>query len=525
MKTISPEMKAHLATGSTTLAACWRIQRPDKKVYTYTEHDADITYNGELYKAQGGFNKTAIKSSGNLAVDNMEVTGFLTDDTIPESELRNGSFDYSEVEVFLVNYEDLSMGSIKLRYGYFGEVSTVPSGAFLVELRGLIDLLTMKVGDVYIPECRLDLGDSKCKIKVIPDQRANSKTYKVGDRVIVPLNAPLGFTPDFPLTGFSDEIDKMGFAELVTGRLEANLYLSPKVGDWYIEFHQPVRSRYFNLLTESPLTAAMIDSGLYTVEAEIWITGREYSNGGTIALEATSAANPFSKLSSDSITKSTYLTRKWEKFTLRVPLRPGTRYLSWSATPVSQDTYSITRLAVDGFDQLTVKQDLVDGSDFRMFGGVEFECTVAGTSSGTMPTFGTTLGDVTVDGTVEWTTKVPKWMFLDTVATVPANSSTIVVSNLDNATEDFFEWGVLKFLSGKNVGFAIEILHYDNVTKTIQTALPIPFKSEVGDIVQIQVGCDKRRRTCIMKFNNILEFRGHPDVPGQGQYFKVAGLE
>lgn len=524
MKAISPEMKAHISAGSTTLAACWRIQRPDRKVFAYTEHDADITYNNEVYKAHGGFNKTAIKSSGNLAVDNMEVTGYLTDDTIPESELRNGAFDYSEVEVFLVNYEDLSMGSIKLRYGFFGEVSTVPSGAFLVELRGLIDLLTMKVGDVYIPECRLDLGDQKCKIKLVPDQRENQQTYKVGDRVVVPLNAPMGFTPDFPLTGYSDEIDRMGFHPLITGRLQANLFLAPKVGDWYLEFEQTDSARMFDLLAESPLTAAMIDTGLYSLEAEIWLTGREYGAGGSMSIASYSTSNPFNKLDEATITKSIYLTRKWERFVLSIPLRPGARFIRWNANPVSQDSYSLLRLAADGF-KVTVKQNLVDGSDFRMYGGVEFECTVAGTTSNIVPTFGTTLGDITVDGTVEWIAKVPKWMFLDSVAAIPTNSSTIVVTDLDNATEDFFEWGVLKFLTGKNAGFAIEILNYNNATKTIQTALPIPFKSEIGDVVQIQVGCDKRRRTCIQKFNNILEFRGHPDVPGQGQYFKVAGLE
>jgi uncharacterized phage protein (TIGR02218 family) len=68
-------------------------------------------------------------------------------------------------------------------------------------------------------------------------------------------------------------------------------------------------------------------------------------------------------------------------------------------------------------------------------------------------------------------------------------------------------------------------MSYDNATKTLKTVLPIPFKSQVGDLIQIQVGCDKRRRTCTEKFNNILEFRGFPDVPGQGQYFKVAGLD
>ena len=523
MKTMSPELKAHLASGSTTVTTCWRIQRQDGKVFSYTEHDADITYLGETYKAMGGFNKTAIKSSGNLAVDNMEVTGFLTDDTIPETELRNGAFDYAQVEIFLVNYEDLSMGSCKLRFGYFGEVSTVPSGAFLVELRGLIDLLTTKIGNVYIPECRLDVGDKKCKIKLIPDQHGVAKTYKVGDRVVALLNAPSGFFADYEVKNFSDEIDLMGFWALFVKRKQANLFMSPMVGEWYLEFSQAETSRNVNLLTETPLTASQIDSGLFYVEAEFFMTGREHGNGGKVELEALNAAQN-SVIDKDSYSKQLLPVRKWEKHTLKLPLRAGMRYLRWRVYPSSTDAYSVQSLAIDGM-KLTVKQLAVEASDFRIFGGIEFECTTAGTTDVVAPTFDVTLGNTTTDGGVVWTAVRPKWMFLDNVAVEPTNSNTLILSNMDMPTAGWFNWGVIKFLSGPNVGFAVEVMSYDNATKTLKTVLPIPFKSQVGDLIQIQVGCDKRRRTCIEKFNNILEFRGFPDVPGQGQYFKVAGLD
>jgi uncharacterized phage protein (TIGR02218 family) len=36
----------------------------------------------------------------------------------------------------------------------------------------------------------------------------------------------------------------------------------------------------------------------------------------------------------------------------------------------------------------------------------------------------------------------------------------------------------------------------------------------VGDSVRLEAGCDKRGETCRLKFDNFLNFRGFPDIPG-----------
>ncbi len=36
-----------------------------------------------------------------------------------------------------------------------------------------------------------------------------------------------------------------------------------------------------------------------------------------------------------------------------------------------------------------------------------------------------------------------------------------------------------------------------------------------GDAVRIEAGCDKRAETCRLKFNNLLNFRGFPHIPGE----------
>jgi uncharacterized phage protein (TIGR02218 family) len=36
-----------------------------------------------------------------------------------------------------------------------------------------------------------------------------------------------------------------------------------------------------------------------------------------------------------------------------------------------------------------------------------------------------------------------------------------------------------------------------------------------GDMVRIEAGCDKRAETCQLKFDNFLNFRGFPHIPGE----------
>ncbi len=36
-----------------------------------------------------------------------------------------------------------------------------------------------------------------------------------------------------------------------------------------------------------------------------------------------------------------------------------------------------------------------------------------------------------------------------------------------------------------------------------------------GDLIRIDAGCDKRSATCLFKFDNFLNFRGFPDIPGE----------
>ena len=87
----------------------------------------------------------------------------LDSSAITEADIMAGLYDFAEIEVFNVNYNDLTQGKLILRTGWLGEVS-FSQNRFVAEVRGLTQRLGQKIGDVFSPNCRALLGDNRCKV-------------------------------------------------------------------------------------------------------------------------------------------------------------------------------------------------------------------------------------------------------------------------------------------------------------------------------------------------------------------------
>lgn len=167
MKTISTALKEHMAQDVTTLATCWKVTRRDGTVLGFTDHDQDISYSGVDYIAASGFNPTSVQTTSALNVDNLDVEGLLDNSAITEEDIMAGIYDFAEVSVFIVNYEDLSQNELQLRTGWMGEVM-LKNGQFVAEVRGLTQHLNQTIGELYSPACRAKLGDVRCGVDVTP---------------------------------------------------------------------------------------------------------------------------------------------------------------------------------------------------------------------------------------------------------------------------------------------------------------------------------------------------------------------
>ncbi len=82
---------------------------------------------------------------------------------------------------------------------------------------------------------------------------------------------------------------------------------------------------------------------------------------------------------------------------------------------------------------------------------------------------------------------------------------------------EFFIRGRLDVLDGTGAGLFGLIKHDRVIGKRRVIELWEPIKGDVGPGTQVKLlaGCNKQMETCRLKFNNLLNFQGFPDIPGE----------
>lgn len=156
----SDAMKAHLASGATTLARCFSVVRKDGLVLGFTDHDRDLNFDGITFRADSGLTAKAIQQATGLSVDNSEAFGALRSAAITEADILAGRYDGAEVRAWRVNWADPAVRVLQFR-GTLGEIVR-SGGAFTAELRGLSEALNQPVGLIYHARCSAVLGDGRC---------------------------------------------------------------------------------------------------------------------------------------------------------------------------------------------------------------------------------------------------------------------------------------------------------------------------------------------------------------------------
>lgn len=89
-------------------------------------------------------------------------------------------------------------------------------------------------------------------------------------------------------------------------------------------------------------------------------------------------------------------------------------------------------------------------------------------------------------------------------------------AGMQSPEEGWFAQGRLLVLAGEASGLR-GVIKRDRVEagfRVIELWYPLRSALREGDMVRIEAGCDKRLDTCRRKFNNILNYQGFPDIPG-----------
>ena len=96
--------------------------------------------------------------------------------------------------------------------------------------------------------------------------------------------------------------------------------------------------------------------------------------------------------------------------------------------------------------------------------------------------------------------------------------------NFDDA---FFDGGLAAFTTGDNTGVRVMIKNHRPATAGASISLwsSLGKTIAIGDHVTLTAGCDKTFATCRARFNNIVNFRGFPHMPGNDvvMSYPVAG--
>ncbi len=82
---------------------------------------------------------------------------------------------------------------------------------------------------------------------------------------------------------------------------------------------------------------------------------------------------------------------------------------------------------------------------------------------------------------------------------------------------EWFDGGRLTLLDGAAKGLWAAIRSDRMVAGQREITLWQPIRAEiaVGDRLELTAGCDKRLSTCRLKFDNLVNFQGFPDIPGE----------
>lgn len=105
------------------------------------------------------------------------------------------------------------------------------------------------------------------------------------------------------------------------------------------------------------------------------------------------------------------------------------------------------------------------------------------------------------------------------VSTIVAAQRQFTAAALTQAV-DFFTAGKVVWSTGLNTGLSKEIKTHA-ASGNILLQEPMPYVVSIGDTFVIYAGCTKRyTEDCLTKFNNALNFRGFPFLPGDDALLK-----
>jgi hypothetical protein len=193
----------------------------------------------------------------------------------------------------------------------------------------------------------------------------------------------------------------------------------------------------------------------------------------------------------------------------RVPLLPPI---------VARNTAYVTKASENGYNNVYGRM-LTGTSTPDGYQNVYFECTTAGTTANSAPSYNFTVGATTTDGSAVFTAR-NAWTRHAKVLTVLNQFNVVLDRDPDpRAVTGWFNQGGMRMFDGYSAARAFEIGAWTSSSRTITLYLPLGAANNdtlihAGDWLELWRGCDFTIATCANVFGNSLNFRGEPYFAG-----------
>jgi uncharacterized phage protein (TIGR02218 family) len=160
MRTLSGALDTHINSVPTTLAAMIKITPVLGSVIAMTDHQGSLVFDAVTY-VRRGFNFSSLMLSVDLSVGSFDLDVLYVPAVFTLADVKAGKYAGAKVELFFVNYADLTQGKLPVFEGLVGAVVPAELGARL-EVNSRKKLLESPIVERYTPDCRAILGDARC---------------------------------------------------------------------------------------------------------------------------------------------------------------------------------------------------------------------------------------------------------------------------------------------------------------------------------------------------------------------------
>ncbi len=146
-----------------------------------------------------------------------------------------------------------------------------------------------------------------------------------------------------------------------------------------------------------------------------------------------------------------------------------------------------------------------------------------GTTGATEPVWPTVEGGTVVDNDVTWTA-IRARVAQGTVTQAVDRVTFFDANNPYPAL--YFQYGYIKWLTGRNAGYKVEIRDFQTVPfPGFQLLEQCPYRIEIGDTYEATQGCPKTRLFCNATAKNLWNYGGFPDMPTEDKALSTPNVK